>query len=136
VKSISLLPNILAKQKAVEKAAYEALLVRNGFVTEGSHSNFFCVKNNTVITPPISNEILPGITRKVVLEMCRQLKIKTNERKVNELDSCSELFLTSTTSEIKPITQIEERKLNGPGKITSSLISEFRKLVRNELKTN
>jgi D-alanine transaminase len=138
VKSISLLPNILAKQKAIENDAYEALLVRNGFITEGSHSNFFCVKNNTVITPPLSNEILPGITRKVVLEICRHLKIKTSQRKVtmSELEFCTELFLTSTTSEVKPIIQIEKRKLNATGKITLRLISEFKKLVKNELTTN
>lgn len=132
IKSISLLPNILAAQKATEASAYEAVLVKNGFVTEGTHSNFFSVKNNVVITAPLSNEILPGITRKVVLEMCDRLKISVEQRKikVEELESCDEIFLTSTTMEVKPVSQIEKLRFEAPGKTTQKLINEFKNLVK------
>ena len=67
IKSTSLLPAVMANQKAFKSGAYEAILYRDDFITEGSHTNFFAVKNNKVFTAPLSNYILDGITRKIVL---------------------------------------------------------------------
>ncbi len=67
IKSIALLPNILAKKKAKQADAYEAVMSRDGFITEGSSSNIFIVENDTIITPPATNYILNGITRQTVI---------------------------------------------------------------------
>lgn len=135
VKSISLLPNILANQNALENKAHETLFVRNGFITEGTHSNFFCVRNGEVFTPPLTNYILPGITRKVVLEICKKNGIRSRERKIkaSTLKSFEEFFLTSTTGEIKPVLQIDNWKAAVQGKVTSRLTDAFRDFVKTEL---
>ena len=69
IKSVSLLPNIMANQSAHDEIAFENIFIRNGIVTEGTHSNIFFVKDNTVITHPVNRDILDGITRKVVLKL-------------------------------------------------------------------
>ncbi|MCK7522124.1 MAG: aminotransferase class IV [Ignavibacteriales bacterium] len=79
IKSTSLLPVVLASQKATEANAAEAILVRDGLITEGTHTNFFAIKNETVYTAPKSRLILEGITRKVVLEFCDKFKIDYRE---------------------------------------------------------
>ncbi len=79
IKSTSLLPVVLASQKATEENAAEAILVRDGMITEGTHTNFFAVKDETLYTAPKSRLILEGITRKVVLEFCDKFKIDYRE---------------------------------------------------------
>ncbi len=135
VKSISLLPNILSNQNALKNKAYETVLVKRGLITEATHSNFFCVKDNIVFTPPLTNHILPGITRKVVLEICNKLKIKAVEKniKADTLKSFDEFFLTSTGAEIKRIVQVDNWKVTEPGRMTSQLINAFGDVVNNEL---
>ncbi len=110
IKSTSLLPSVMANQNAIRKNAYEAVLFRNDFITEGSHTNFFAVKNNTVFTAPLSNYILDGVTRKVVLEICNanQVNFIEEQIKVNDLKTFNEFFLTGTTTEIMPIVQIDD----------------------------
>ena len=134
VKSTSLLPVVLANQKAYEAGAEEAILVRNGLITEGTHTNFFAVKEDTVFTAPLSNLILNGITRKVVLELCNQLKIKVKEEQIckNELKNYNEFFITSTTKEITPVVQIDDWKINSKisGTITKKLQSAFNELTK------
>jgi D-alanine transaminase len=135
IKSTSLLPVVLASQKATEENAAEAILVRDGMITEGTHTNFFAVKNETLFTAPKSKLILEGITRKVVLELCEKFKIDFREEFINKdnLKSFDEFFITSTTKEITPITSIDYWKINegNPGKITMSLQSVFKKLVED-----
>ncbi len=75
IKSTSLLPSVMANQNAIRNNAYEAILFRDDIITEGSHTNFFAVKNNKIYTAPLSNYILSGITRKVILELCKENKI-------------------------------------------------------------
>ena len=134
IKSISLLPVVLANQKAAEAGAEEAILHRNGLITEGSHTNFFAVKDCTIFTSPLSNLILEGITRRVVLELCNQLNIKVLEEhiKKNELKSFDEFFVTSTTKEIAPVVQIDESEINNriPGQITKKLCAVFNDLTK------
>lgn len=133
IKSISLLPAVLANQKAVEAGAIEAILIRNGMITEGTNTNFFAVKNNCLYTAPESNLILSGITRKVVLELSKKLDIEIKEDFINteDLRSFDEFFITSTTKEITPVVQINNLVVNArkPGILTTKLQEAFRKLT-------
>lgn len=135
IKSISLLPVVLASQKAKDENAVEAILVRDGLITEGTHTNFFAIKNETVYTAPKSRLILEGITRKFVLELCEKFKVDYCEEYINkdELKSFNEFFITSTTKEITPVVEIDYWKINSgkPGKITLSLQSLFKKIVED-----
>ncbi|MCU0413996.1 MAG: aminotransferase class IV, partial [Ignavibacteriaceae bacterium] len=94
IKSISLLPIVLASQKASDENAAEAILVRDGMITEGTHTNFFAVKEETLYTAPKSRLILEGITRKVVLEFCDKFKIDYREEFIykDDLKSFDEFF--------------------------------------------
>jgi D-alanine transaminase len=133
IKSTSLLPVVLANQKAFEEGSEEAILVRNGLITEGTHTNFFAVKEDTVFTAPLSNLILDGITRKVVLYLCNQQKIKVKEKHIrkDELKNFEEFFITSTTKEITPIVQIDDWGINNKisGAVTKKLQSAFIELT-------
>ncbi|HSW53759.1 MAG TPA: D-amino-acid transaminase [Ignavibacteriaceae bacterium] len=135
IKSTSLLPVILASQKASEENASEAILVRDGLITEGTHTNFFAVKNESIYTAPKSRLILEGITRKVVLELCERFRIDYREEFINkdDLKSFDEFFITSTTKEITPVTSIDYWTINDgePGKITKSLQAVFKKLAED-----
>lgn len=135
IKSTSLLPVVLASQRATEENAAEAILVRDGLITEGTHTNFFAVKNETVYTAPKSKFILEGITRKVVLEFCEKFKIDYREEFIekNDLKNFNEFFITSTTKEVTPVTTIDYWNVNEgePGKITKSLQSVFKKITED-----
>ncbi|MFI5237986.1 MAG: D-amino-acid transaminase [Ignavibacteriales bacterium] len=135
IKSISLLPVVLANQKAFEEGAVEAILVRDGNITEGTHTNFFAVKDETVYTAPRSKLILDGITRKVVLEFCKKFKVELREEFISkdDLKNFTEFFITSTTKEITPVTEIDYWTISEgePGKITKSLQSVFKKVVED-----
>jgi len=126
---------VLANQKAFEEGAEEAILVRNGLITEGTHTNFFAVKEDTVFTAPLSNLILDGITRKIVLELCSQQKIKVKEKHFHkdELKNFEEFFITSTTKEITPIVQIDDWEITTgkSGRVTKKLQSAFTELTEN-----
>jgi D-alanine transaminase len=135
IKSTSLLPVVLASQKASEEGATEAILIRDGMITEGTHTNFFAVKDETVFTAPKSRLILDGITRKVVLEFCEKFKIDFKEEFIDkdDLKNFTEFFITSTTKEITPVTMIDYWQINNgePGKITMSLQSVFKKITED-----
>ena len=135
IKSVSLLPNVLANQQAKEESAGEAVWVNNGSLLEGSHTNFFGVKNGEVWTAPLSNLILSGVTRKVILELCNSLNIQCKEQAIseNKIKSFDEFFISGTTTEIKPIIQINNMKIqNGkPGNLTKRLQTAFYDMVKN-----
>jgi len=135
IKSTSLLPVVLANQKATEEGAEEAILVRDGLITEGTHTNFFAVRDETVFTAPSSRLILNGITREIVLGFCKKFKIDFREEFINkdDLKNFSEFFITSTTKEITPVTTIDYWTINDgePGKITKSLQSVFKKITED-----
>jgi len=130
-----LLPVVLASQKATEENAVEAILVRDGLITEGTHTNFFAIKDETIFTAPKSRLILEGITRKVVLEFCEKFKIDCREEFINkdDLKNYSEFFITSTTKEITPVTSIDYWTINKGevGKITKSLQTVFKKITED-----
>ena len=135
IKSTSLLPAVLAHQSARDNGASEAVFVRDGFITEGSHTNFFAIKNNIVYTPPLSNFILSGITRKVILEICKDNSIGIKEKNIKEkeLKYFDEFFVTGTISEIKPVVRIDDWKVkNGkPGIFTKKIQAAFKEYTSN-----
>lgn len=129
IKSLNLLPNVLAQQKAKRAGVYEALMIKEGKVTEGSISNFFMIKERVLRTPPLSHYILPGVTRDVVLKISRDLKIPIQEKDilVQEIYEADELFLSGTTVEIVPVIGVDGRKIGegAPGPTTLRLMKEF-----------
>lgn len=116
IKSVNLLPNVLAKQAAREAGAYEAWLVdADGYVTEGSSTNAWIITPaGTLVTRPLSQDILPGITRSVILETATQLGINVEERKfsVGEALSAAEAFLSSSSAILLPVIRIDENVIN------------------------
>lgn len=101
-------------EKLKEKNAFEAILVdRKGFITEGSRSNIFMLKGDTVITSPIS-DILPGITRSKIIQISKELGFKVLEKKINcnELDEMDGLFITGTSPEVLPIRKVDDKEFN------------------------
>ena len=118
IKSISLLPNVLANQAAHAAGAFEALFVKDGVVIEGSHSNLFGVLDGTLVTFPKCNYILAGITRALVLELARELEIPVSETGIlwERLGDVEELFLSGTTTEVMPVTTVDGRPI-GDGKV-------------------
>lgn len=131
VKSLNLLPNILAKQEAHDQGGYEAILHRDGIVTEGSSSNIFIVKKQKLYTFPATRAILNGCVRMQVLKFAEKLSIPSTEEEftVDDLLNADEVFLTSTTNEIMPIVKVDQRKIaNGKrGEITRRLLEQYEK---------
>lgn len=129
IKSLNLLGSVLAKEEAREAGCMEAMLHRDGVVTEGSSTNMFAVLNGVVHTHPVTNLILEGITRKVVLELCKQNEIPVIEEAFNLKDvfNMDEVFYTSTTAEVMPVIEIDGSAIgNGqPGVITRKLQEAF-----------
>jgi len=136
IKSVSLLPNILAKQLAAQAGAYEAIFVRDGIAIEGASSNFFAVRDGEIYTYPKCNYILAGITRDQVLVFAREKGYSIREEgiPVTELRQCSEMWVTSCTSEITPIVQLDGRKVGAgkPGPITQDLQAAYTALYKTD----
>ncbi|MGY0692047.1 D-amino-acid transaminase [Virgibacillus sp. FSP13] len=132
IKTLNLLPNVLAKQKAVEQNAIEAILHRDGTVTEASASNVFIVKNGELYTHPANNFILNGITRKKILQLCDALQLNVNETQysVDDLLNADEVFITATKSDVIPILKVDDKVIGSgkPGEITKRIVQEFRTL--------
>ena len=133
IKSVSLVANVLANQQAKEQGAEEAVFVRDGTITEGTHSNFCGVFGGELVTHPADNYILAGITREVVLNLCRGLGIAVRERPVAEKDlpRADELIMLGTTTEVMPIVQMNDRQIGDgkPGPVTRRLQKAFRELT-------
>jgi D-alanine transaminase len=130
LKTVNLLPNVLAKQQAVAAGAFEAIMVRDGIVTEGASSNVFAVIGGEVRTHPLTPRILGGITREVVLELAPELGLRVVEQPVAAADfvRASEVFITATTADVMPVVQIDGRAVGDgrPGRITQQLAAAFR----------
>jgi D-alanine transaminase len=136
IKSVALLPNVLASQQAKENEAYEAVFVRDGIVTEGSHANFAAVFDGQLVTHPKTHQILPGITRQVVLELCEELDLPYRELPISEteLRGAHELMLLGTTTEVMPVVQVDHWPVadGQPGPLTKTLQQAFRQLMSSE----
>ena len=125
IKSLNLLGNVMAKQEAHEAGCFEALLHRGDSITEGSSSNMYGIKDGVLYTHPVTNLILNGITRNVILECCKEIGLPVVEEPMSltTLYSNEEFFMSSTTAEIMPIIVIDGKKIgNGlPGNWTKKL---------------
>ena len=121
IKTISLLPNVLLRQMAVDGGAGETVLLRDGFLTEGAASNIFVVKNGMVLAPPKNHLILPGITYDVVLELAAAHSIPHQVRAVSESEvrTAQELWMTSSGKEVLAITTLDNQPVGDgkPGKL-------------------
>ena len=133
LKTIGLTANVLANQTAIDQGADEAIFVRDGVLLEGSHSSFMAVCRDTVITAPLSNYILGGITRKFILELCRETGIPFKESPVFESDlpEVSEMMISGTTTEITPVVGLNGRTIGDgtPGPVTQRLIRAFEEAI-------
>jgi D-alanine transaminase len=129
IKSIALLPNTLSFQEASENGMKECIFVRNGLITEGSHSNIFFVIDGTLFTHPESNHILSGITRKNVLRIAEESGIKIREEAVadNRIRLAKEAFITNTSAEVTPVIEIGGNTVGDgiPGSITRIIRDKF-----------
>ncbi len=129
IKSVALLPNCLANQLARDAGAHEAVFVRDGVAIEGTATSFFGVFDGEVRTAPASNYILPGITRRVVLDLCAAHEIPVQERPIfaHELPMAEELLLVGTTVEVMPIVRVDDRPVGAgvPGPMARRLLELF-----------
>ncbi len=129
IKAVGLLPNILAKQKAVEAGAQEAIFIRDGLVTEGSASNVFAVLDGVLWTHPQDRRILGGITREVTLELAREQGVPVREEAItqNMLWQAQELFCTGTVAEFLPVVRLDGQPVGDgrPGPVCRRLAAAF-----------
>jgi D-alanine transaminase len=133
VKSVGLLLNTLAKQAALDAGAQEALFVRDGVLTEGSATNAFAVFDGVLYTHPEGPHILSGITRQVLLGLCRQLGVPAREEPVplERLYGADEVFVTGTNSEVLPLVTVDGRRIGTgrPGPVTRRLQEAYWRAV-------
>lgn len=137
IKSVMLLPNVLMIQEAVESGAEECFFIRDGFFTECAHSNIFGIKGDVLYTHPDSNRILPGITKKVILQQCRKLGIQVREKPIRADDfrNLDEFFISGTGNEVMPVIQLEDSTIGDgrPGPVTRRIQQEFFRTTYGEL---
>ena len=125
LKTLNLLPNVLASQTAKEQGAFEAMLIRDDVVTEGTRTNFFGVVDGMLRTHPRDSHILPGITRLVLRDLAREVSVELDETpiKASEIPKLSELFLTGTTTDVMPVVKLDDKPVGKgkPGELTRRL---------------
>lgn len=133
IKSVNLLANVLARQRAKEAGAFEAILVRGGMVTEGSVSNVVVVRNGALQTAPEGNRILSGVTRAIVLELAKKDGLPVSEAFVSREDmlTASEVFLTGTTVEVLSVVGVDGRAIGDgtPGTVSRLLSGRWNSLI-------
>ena len=125
IKTVQLLPNVMAKQKAQVAGALEAILIRDGIVTEGTHTSVLGVKNGELRTHPLSPLILPSVTRELVLEIAREQGVPVREVAftAQELFALDELFVSGTTTDVTPIVDVDGKRIGSgkPGPVSRAL---------------
>lgn len=133
IKSTSLLANLLLYQQALDVGAAEAILIRNEEVSEGATSNVFIVKDHVIKTPPLSDYILGGVTRDLVLELAHQNGLPCSEEIITreELNNADEIWITSSTREIFPIVYLDEKPVQDakPGFVWQTMIRLYREFI-------
>lgn len=144
IKAIALLPNVLLRQMAVDAGCAETILIRpasmndHEFMTEGSASNIFVVKNDTLLAPPKDNLMLPGITYDVILEIAAAHGIPHEVRKVlaSELFSADEVLLTSSTKEVLAVTMLDDKPVGDgkPGPMFARLYQLYQEFKRDVMR--
>jgi D-alanine transaminase len=137
IKSTSLLANVLIKNKAFTNDAYEALLLRDDYLTEGSASNVFIVDNDVIKTPKLSNKLLPGITRKFLTDLIEENSLKFEECDISKdtLLSSDEIFCSSSTNPVVPITQVDNISIsNNAGPVSMMLYEHAQQFIKDSYK--
>jgi branched-chain amino acid aminotransferase len=134
IKSCNYLSNILIKKLADDKDTFEGIMLNEkGHVCEGTTSNIFIVKNDVLITPPISQYVLEGVTRKVILDIakCHNIIGKEDNFTAKEIESANEVFLTNTGIEVLPVSKVDNLTLKkpAPGPLTNFLYGQFLNLI-------
>jgi D-alanine transaminase len=129
IKSVSLLPNVLLRQLSADVGAAETILLRDGWVTEGSASNVFVVRDGVLLAPPKSHLTLPGITYDVVLELAMMLDLTHNVRRISEseLRTADEIWITSSTKEVLAVTTLDGKPVGGgkPGALQRIMFTAY-----------
>lgn len=136
IKSVNLLPNVLLRQQAIDAGAKEAILIRDNLAVEGTASNLFVIKGGVIFTPPETRYMLGGITRELIIELCNKNRILVREMPVSEdqLHDADEIWMTSSTREIMPVTILNQHKVGKgvPGPMWLQMIDlyqEYKKSV-------
>jgi len=139
IKAVALLGNVLLRQEAQDAAAEEAILVRDGLVTEGSSANPFIVQDGEILTPPVSNFLLRGVTRDLVLELAREAALPCAERRItrDELETADELWISSSSREVQPVTRLDGKPvgMGAPGprwRQINALFQNYKTHLRSE----
>ncbi len=122
IKSVNLLAQVLAKKAAADAGAYEALMVdADGYVTECGSTSFFIVKGDLILTRPLSNDILPGVTRRAVVALCNQhgMRLVENRFTLDEALNADEAFISGASSYVLPVVKIDNQEISGgkPGEL-------------------
>src|ERR1035437_5879555 len=134
IKSVALLPNTLSFKEACEHGLKECIFVRNGLITEGSHSNIFFVVDGTLFTHPESNHVLSGITRKNILRIAQESGIRIREEAVqeNRIRFVREAFITNTSAEVTPVTELGGNTIGEgvPGPVTRLIRDKFESEIK------
>ena len=135
IKTTQLLAQSLAKTYAIQKGVDDSLLVQDGFINEGSSSNVFIIKEKNIITPNLSNDILGGITRSSLIKFCKLNNIKIKEQKISVEDmmDAQEVFLTSSTSFVLPVIDIDGRHV-GNGMVGDK-VKEIQRIYIEQVKS-
>ena len=129
IKAITLLPNVLLRQEAIDAGTAEAILIKDGFAIEGAASNVFIVSNGILITPPNGPALLPGITRDLILELAANNAIPYREADIplDELLTADEIWLSSSTREISPVIRLDDLTVGdgSPGPVWKRMITLY-----------
>lgn len=129
IKTVMLLAPVLGKQEAYERGGFEGWMVEDGFITEGTSSNAYIVKDGKVITRGLSNAILAGCTRKALMRLAKEHNVEIIERSFTPAEAleADEAFLTSASNFVMPITEIDGKRIGGgqPGPVARTLRKLF-----------
>ena len=135
IKAITLLPNSMLKQQALEAGALEALLIRDGYLTEGAASNAYVIIDGTIYTAPKDEKVLPGITREVIIEIAQAHQMPLIEEAVTELQlkHADEIWLSSSTKEVVPITLLDGKAVGQgvPGPVWKKMDTLYQQYKRD-----
>ena len=138
IKAITLLANVLLRQRAADAGAAEAILIRDGFAYEGTSTNLFVVSGGEIITPPLSPMLLPGVTRDLVVELVRSHGMNLREQPVAEtlLRDAEEIWISSSTKEVLAITTLDTKQVGDgvPGPVwrrIRELFQDYKQALRD-----
>lgn len=126
IKTVNLLAQVLAKKQAHDAGAYDALMIdADGFVTECGSTSFFIVRDNLILTRPLNNDILPGVTRRAIIALCNSHGLRLVESKftLEEAVSADEAFISGASTYVLPVVKIDSHEINAgrPGELTHRL---------------